>query len=145
METLMKNLLILVASLFVSSLAVAEYNFGQGPTQSAIQDADYLCGNEQGAFAFKVSEPMKVWQTEINSDGKAESGLDIIVTDATVIRSPHHYIIKGFMDFGGDQKNSYSFFMTANHVTKVISLATTILDPQGEELSLEPMTCTVIK
>lgn len=137
----MKNAFFLIASLLVSNAAFAQ--FGDLPKISKIENANYFCGDQKGAFALKVNEPARVWQTELNDQGSAESGLEIKVEDIKNIRSEHHFDIKGSMQ-AGDNELKYSFKLRADHVTKAITLETKITNEKGEEILLAQTSCSLV-
>ncbi len=139
----MKNTFVLLASLFVSTTAFAQFGGGDFPKQTKIENANYFCGDNKGAFALKVNDPARVWQTELNAQGVAESGLELTVNDIVRFRSPHHFDIKASMQ-AGDEKINYHFNMSANHVTKVITLETTISNENSDETVLAPVPCTLV-
>lgn len=139
----MKNTFVLLASLLASAAVFAQFGGGDFPKQTRIENANYFCGDQKGAFAFKVNDPARVWQTELNAQGVAESGLELTVTEIVRIRSPHHFYIKAFMN-AGNEKLSYNFNMTANHVTKAITLETTISNEKGEKTLLAPAHCSLV-
>ncbi|MBK9323788.1 MAG: hypothetical protein IPM97_12735 [Bdellovibrionaceae bacterium] len=139
----MKNAFVLVSLLLVSNAAFAQFGGGGFPKQTKIENANYFCGDKNGAFVFKVNEPARVWQTELNDQGSAESGLEIEVTEIIRFRSPHHFDIKGFMP-AGDDELKYNFKLRADHVTKAITLETKITNEKGEEILLPQTSCSLV-
>lgn len=83
----------LILALFIVSTSVMAQNFDI--PVSKIVKPDYICANQGGAYAIKVGKTPRMWQTDLDANGRAEEGIELQNVKVQALRCINCFDLSG--------------------------------------------------